>query len=335
MEATIAGFWNLSRAQQLDSNNELMLGARAYFYQGGTTTPMPVYQDASLALLHQSPVEADADGRFPAVYFDDATYDFYRARVTDASGVEIFDDRAVPIIGQQVGEGGGDVPVDANSVFDTGDVKWRYGTGTLAGWVRCNGRTIGSASSGATERANSDCQDLFEHLWGVDSNLTVTGGRGASAAADWSADKAITLPDVRGKYLFGLDDMGNSAAGVLTGGTTLGETGGEEETTLTAAQHAAHTHDAGTFVAANHGHPSRYAQNPDSNSDLVGGIRLDSASPGSVNQDAWSGTPGDTMGHQIGGSGTLAVTGTSDSQGDGDPHNNLPPYLLMTLYIRL
>ena len=73
-----------------------------------------------------------------------------------------------------------------------------YGATTApAGWVRCNGRTIGSASSGATERANADAEDLFLFLWTnfADAQCAVSSGRGASAAADWAANKTIALPD--------------------------------------------------------------------------------------------------------------------------------------------
>jgi len=60
-----------------------------------------------------------------------------------------------------------------------------YGTGVRSGFVRANGRTIGSATSGATERANADAQALFEYLWNTDANLAVSTGRGASSNADW------------------------------------------------------------------------------------------------------------------------------------------------------
>jgi hypothetical protein len=105
--------------------------------------------------------------------------------------------------------------------------------------VRANARTIGSASSGGTERANSDCQTLFEYLWGADANLTVSTGRGVSANADWVANKTIALPDWRGRALAALDDMGNSAAGRLTNtyfgtaATALGAAGGNQAFTLT------------------------------------------------------------------------------------------------------
>src|SRR6185295_18945732 len=88
----------------------------------------------------------------------------------------------------------------------------RYGIGSLNGFVRANGSTIGSAFSGAIERANADCQALFEYLWNADTSLLVSGGRGANSLADWNGNKTITLPDMRGRVLAGMDTMGNANA---------------------------------------------------------------------------------------------------------------------------
>jgi microcystin-dependent protein len=61
---------------------------------------------------------------------------------------------------------------------------------------------------------------------------------GFPAAADWGANKTIALPDWRGRALAGLDDMGNTAAGVLTSAyfgtapTALGASGGSQSLTL-------------------------------------------------------------------------------------------------------
>lgn len=69
------------------------------------------------------------------------------------------------------------------------------------GYLFCRGGTIGDASSGATVLANALAEDLFLFLWNniADAELSVSGGRGASAAADWAAHKAIELPDERGR----------------------------------------------------------------------------------------------------------------------------------------
>jgi len=135
--------------------------------------------------------------------------------------------------------------VDANSVAVTGiptGSMMMYGATTApTGWVRLNGRTIGNASSGATERANADTATLYTFLWTnySDSVCAVSTGRGASAAADYAANKTIALPDMRGRGPFGLDDMGNSAASrlgsVISGATTNGSSGGAETVTLAQA----------------------------------------------------------------------------------------------------
>ena len=145
------------------------------------------------------------------------------------------------VIGPSSGAGASP-SVDPTTVFGTGDIKKKYTTGTISGWVRCNKRTIGSATSGATERANSDTQALFEYLWNTDPNLPVSSGRGANSTADFSANKTIETPDGRGRAFAGLDDMGNSAAGRLTTsffgglGTVLGNGGGAEFNVLISSQ---------------------------------------------------------------------------------------------------
>lgn len=83
-----------------------------------------------------------------------------------------------------------------------------------AGWVKENGGTIGNPASGATTRANADTIGLFTLLWTEFTNAELpilTGGgaastRGASAAADFAANKRMTLFDSRTRFLRGSDD---------------------------------------------------------------------------------------------------------------------------------
>jgi hypothetical protein len=203
----MATLWSVSRTQARDLNGRAFPGARAFFFDAATTSPRVVFQDNAQTTPHAHPVVADSQGRFPAVFLPSG---LYRERVTTATNVLVWDiDNIDPA--PVVSSGGGGESVDANAILATGDVKWRYSTGTLAGFVRLNARTIGSASSGATERANADTQALFEFLWNADANLAVSGGRGATSAADWAANKTIALPDGRLKTFGGLADMGNSA----------------------------------------------------------------------------------------------------------------------------
>jgi hypothetical protein len=128
-------------------------------------------------------------------------------------------------------------------------MMFSHTTGAIAGFVRLNGRTVGSVSSGATERPNADCQALFLFLW-PDTGLAVSGGRGVNAAADWAANKTLALPDWRGYNLSALDDMGNTASGRLSllgaQATTLGGSGGTQSNSLAAANLPGHTHSGTT-----------------------------------------------------------------------------------------
>lgn len=100
-----------------------------------------------------------------------------------------------------------------------------YGT-PPSGYIFVDGRTIGDATSLATNRANDDCQRLFLHLWGL--GMAVVGGRGASAAADWAAHKQLTLPNHSGRTMAGRDNLSGTAAGIITGFTTLAQVGGQQ-----------------------------------------------------------------------------------------------------------
>ena len=73
------------------------------------------------------------------------------------------------------------------------------------GCVVPNGGTIGGASSGATNRSNADTEDLFSLLWRVTNNTDypiqdssgVATTRGASASADFAANKRFPLPNIQ------------------------------------------------------------------------------------------------------------------------------------------
>lgn len=228
----MAGSISLSLSQQFDELGNPLSGGRLFFIQAGTTSdPQDAYKDTSLTLPHPNPITLDAAGRVPAFYLADGQI---KIRLTNSSGVEQIVQDNLLVIGPS--SGSGTAPsVDSSTVFQTGDVLWLDVAGTRTGWVRDNGRTIGSASSGATERANADTSALFVWLWNnfTNAQCPVSGGRGANGAADFAANKTITLPDKRGYIPGGLDDMGNSAAGryanvpvvsgdVATAGSILG-----------------------------------------------------------------------------------------------------------------
>lgn len=152
-----------------------------------------------------------------------------------------------------------------NSIVPTGVmVPWLANT-TPSGWVLASGRTIGSATSGATERANQDTAALYSVIWQSFGNTELpiqdsTGTpttRGISAAADFSDNKRLPLPDARDRVVIGLGNMGGSSAGRILGfdTTLLGKTGGVETVTLTEENLPPHTHDVSVpTVEAGTGH---------------------------------------------------------------------------------
>jgi hypothetical protein len=124
-----------------------------------------------------------------------------------------------------------------NSTPRCGDVRTSLGSSAPSGWVAMNDGSIGNVSSNATTRNNADTFQLFKTIWdGVsntyaptqDSTGTPTA-RGATALADFIANKRLVLPRSLGRALAG---AGNGSG--LTA-TTLGEWQGTENTTLLGA----------------------------------------------------------------------------------------------------
>jgi microcystin-dependent protein len=318
---TVPGF---SLVPQFDLTGKIAPGCRLYVIQAGTvSTPQNAYQDSGLTLLQPNPMLCDASGRLPQWFVSDGNI---KLRLTDKNGVQIFNQDGLLVVGASSGGGGGS-PVDPTTILATGDIKVAYGTGILSGFVRANGRTIGSSTSGATERANADCQSLFVYLWGADANLAVSGGRGVSGAADWAANKTIALPDARGRVIAALDDMGNSAAGRLTSsyfgaGTTLGATGGAESVTLALAHIPIGINSSNASQAISVTSLSNVTQNAVyisyPNAGGGGTIVLNS---GPINAPATS-------------TGNNSISVTSTNTG-GNPHRTVQPTLLATYYIKL
>ncbi|WP_425991387.1 hypothetical protein [Afipia sp. DC4300-2b1] len=317
----MAGSISLSLSQQFDQLGRPLANGLLYFIQAGTTsTPQNAYYDTALTLPLPNPVTLSASGRIPAFYLADGQI---KVRLTDKYGVAQFEQDNLLVVGPSSGGGGG-AGVDPTTVFQTGDCLWLPAQGTRSGWVRANGRTIGSSTSGASERANADVSSLYVYLWTNYSNTVcpVSTGRGASAAADFAANKTITLLDMRGYVPGGLDDMGNSAASryanvpVVSGDTiTAASVLGEATHALITAELAAHSH-ANTLTDPGHTHTT-----------ATGSAVLTQAGS-TVNLPY-------ILAASTTGSSTTGITITNASTGSGTAHNNVQKTILGSFYLKL
>lgn len=351
----MAGTINLALSQQFDMDGEPLGGGLLYFFAAGTTTPQSAFQDTGLTIVHPNPIVLDASGRVPMFYLADGSI---KIRLTDDSGVTVMAADNLLVIGPSSGGGGGG-GVDPNTVLQTGDILARFGTGAHAGFLPCNGSTMGSGTSGSTYAA-AENQALFEYLWSTTVLQVFAGGtpsRGATANADWTANKRIVLPDLRGRTIAGVDDMGATAAGRLsstyfgTSAIVLGAAGGTESHTLTTAQLASHSHPIGgstggqsqshlhsgsTIDSGLHEHA--YLQTLLSTQDnfapgTTSAIRSLVASPTTT-----TGSGAHTHNIATGFADrdhTHALPTDTSNNGSGGAHNNVQPSLVMTFYIKL
>ena len=105
------------------------------------------------------------------------------------------------------------------------------------GWLPCDGRALS--------------RTVYSALFAV---IGTTWGNGDNSTT-------FNIPDLRGRAMFGADDLGGTAANVLTGAGgaagidgDLGSTGGAQAVTLTTAQMPTHTHTGTAAAAGGHNH---------------------------------------------------------------------------------
>lgn len=185
-----------------------------------------------------------------------------------------------------------------NALIPTGYIMHSMINVANPGWVRMHGGTIGKAGSGATERANADTEALYVALWTADvaGAFAISGGRGASGAADFAAGKTMTLPDARGAVVAAVPPTGFMAGG-------FGYIQGAYEHTLV---------DAELPVVGDHQHD--YTTRP----------------------SAFSVDSGGTETVVISGSTTTDSTSYAGAFGGGLPHNNVQPTLKVgAIYVKL
>ncbi len=234
--------------------------------------------------------------------------------------------------------------VDSNTSEPSDITRWRkfnassfpvgsliaYDGSTLPNsWIWADGKTVGNALSNATNRANEDTLELFTLIWNsypnsvrpiFNSNGTA-GTRGASAAADWAANKAITVRDMRGIVPVGKDDMGGTAANRITvggcgiSGVTLGASGGAQSVVLAESNIPSHQHYIFRQVTTTGAPEITTNQYP----------------------ATWGSAPlgFGSAGYIMTGVADSSNTGLTSSYGSGQAHNNVQPSSIVNYLIKL
>src|SRR5262245_7031836 len=259
----MAILWSKSGFIERDDNDLRVVGAKANFYQGGTLNRLTVFQDAGASTPMANPVLADGSARWPAVFIPFT--ESYDVQVTDAQGAQLYFHTGIP----------NPDPIEvlpttpSENLVLTGAVHWEPAKGQKTGYVRCNGGTIGNDASGASElNSTAKAEALFKYLYAsmADGQAPVSGGRTGDSDADFKiGNKTITLPDLRGKTPYGLDDMGAPGPGpanrftglTFTNGSSAlpGSQTGQNSITLTLNEMPAHSHGLSTTTGgASAGH---------------------------------------------------------------------------------
>lgn len=217
----------------------------------------------------------------------------------------------------------------ANALYKTGDIKKTVKKTAETGWLLLDGKTIGSASSGGTSRANADTSALFTLLW-TDWDNTVlpiqdsSGSpttRGASAAADFAANKRMPLPDHRERVAAGWDNLADvSRLSSPVAGDTIGSSGGSQSHTLITGELPAHTHGAGTYAADTAG----------AHTHMTGEGVLSGGGSGTAMRSNSNSVVSSSSGDH-----THTISGSSASTGGDGAHNNVQPTIVFNYQVKL
>lgn len=151
------------RIQVEGADGRPLSGAKLYTYVTGTSTPKPTYSDAALTVLHTNPVEANAAGRFPAIFL---TTGDYKTELRDANDVVIAtDDPVEGATGSNAAPGAGlrNVLVNGDFAGSTFTIATATDGGDIAnGWYALN------QTAGTTAAAQTLQQD------GIPNNIRLT-----------------------------------------------------------------------------------------------------------------------------------------------------------------
>lgn len=195
--------------QAVNANSLPLSGAKLYFYQALTTTPITVYQDADETTPHTNPVLADASGLFPPIYVPSVLYKFV---LQTSAGVTV--QTADEIDGGAVPDGDkGDITVSNNGEtweidpgvisYDKLDARLK---GHIDGWVTprdfvANAGTGGDDTAAVQAAMAVDAPLYLERPYRIAAACDYAGGKTKVIRGNGDTSSTITMTAAAGHGL--------------------------------------------------------------------------------------------------------------------------------------
>src|SRR6476620_5593820 len=136
--SSMGNLWNRSGTIERYGDDLRADGAQAFFFQGGTTSPLTVFADSGESDAFPTPVTADANGRWPDIFVPYILN--YDVQVKSKYGEQLSFSQRIP----------NPNPVEQTIIVpperqvQTGMIHPEFVNAPKAGYVRLNGKTIGN-----------------------------------------------------------------------------------------------------------------------------------------------------------------------------------------------
>lgn len=192
-----------------------LAGGQLFTYATGSATPLATYSDAALSVPNSNPIVADANGRFGSIFLGSSQA--YKIQLFTAipAGTSQSDSTPSSPLGTQIWSEDPCGPAAGGNAASAGFIGQVMPFAGLASaipsqWYQCYGQAVSRTTYAAAFA-------VIGTIWGTGDGSTT-----------------FNLPDLRGRSIFGLDNMGGTAAGRVTSGVsgiagaTLGASGGSQ-----------------------------------------------------------------------------------------------------------